>query len=427
MYIIVYKISGFSWPKKYVHTILWGLGMALSEAWLKSKHNKLNEKSEEKTDRDGMSVRVSPKGKITFQMRFRYEGKAARLDLGTYPLISLKEARVKVLEMRTKLEQGHDPRVIKKMEKQEIAQALTLEGLFTKWYHSYCITSKQAHDQIKRSFEIYAFKKLGMLPVDAISIHHWLEILEPLSKTKPSIAERLLVNTKQMLKWGMRRQLVERNVLSDINAKQDLQIKKNVADRVLSDIEIRYLLKALNGSRMAPKNKLFIKLCLCFGCRNGELRLSKKEHFDFDKRIWTVPPENHKIGKNTGKPILRPIIPEFEALIKEVLMLSGQGSYLFNNAGSSEPMGRSSPLSLPYNLMQWLRKNEGYEMEHWSIHDLRRTVRTNFSTIAPPHVAEIILGHKLPGEWLTYDKHDYLEEQADAYKLWWTKLESLSM
>jgi len=91
--------------------------MALTEAWLKSKHRKLCEKSEEKTDRDGMRVRVSPKGKITFQMRFRYEGKAARMDLGTYPLISLKEAREKALEMRAKLEQGYDPRIVKKIER----------------------------------------------------------------------------------------------------------------------------------------------------------------------------------------------------------------------------------------------------------------------------------------------------------------------
>jgi len=113
-------------------------------------------------------------------------------------------------------------------------------------------------------------------------------------------------------------------------------------------------------------------------------------------------------------------------LIKEAFDFSGSGEYLFNNADSDEPMGRSAPLPLPYNVMQWLRKNEGYEMAHWSLHDLRRTARTNLSTLTQPHVAEIILGHKLPGEWMTYDKHDYLEEQAEAYKKWWDRLQEIS-
>ncbi len=53
-------------------------------------------------------------GKITFQVRFRLEGKAARVDLGTYPLISLKDARKKTIEIRALIEQGIDPRVEKK-------------------------------------------------------------------------------------------------------------------------------------------------------------------------------------------------------------------------------------------------------------------------------------------------------------------------
>jgi len=400
--------------------------MALSEAWLKSKHKKPNEKVLEKGDRDGMSVRVSPKGKIVFQMRFRYAAKVARLDLGSYPLISLKQAREKTQEMRAKLEQGFDPRMVKKIEKKAIVEAESLKGLFAQWYRSYCMKNKKAHGEVKRSFELYVFEEIGMLPADKISVQQWLKVLESLVENgKPTVAAKILTNARQMLKWGVRRQMIEKNVLSDINAKEDLQVRRAVVNRVLSNEEIHYVLKAIDQSRMAPKNKLFIKLCLYFGCRNGELRLSKKEHFDFDKHVWTVPAANHKIGQKSGKPLLRPIIPEFEVLIKEALNLSGSSEYLFTNTGSDQPMGRSAPLPLPYNLMQWLRTNEGYEMAHWSLHDLRRTARTNFSTLTQPHVAEIILGHKLPGEWMTYDKHDYLEEQAGAYKKWWDRLEDI--
>ena len=78
--------------------------MPITETWLKANSGKPREKVEEKSDRDSLSARVSAKGKITFQIRFRFDGKGARIDLGSYPLISLKEAREKALEVRSLIE-----------------------------------------------------------------------------------------------------------------------------------------------------------------------------------------------------------------------------------------------------------------------------------------------------------------------------------
>ena len=44
------------------------------------------------------------------------------------------------------------------------------------------------------------------------------------------------------------------------------------------------------------------------------------------------------------------------------------------------------------------------------------------STIAQPHICEIMLGHALPKIWGTYDKHDYLDDQAVAYEEWLNRL-----
>jgi hypothetical protein len=63
--------------------------MAISDAWLKANNGKPRSTREEKADRDGFGVRVTPKGKITFQLRFRYDGRPCRLDLGTYSILRL--------------------------------------------------------------------------------------------------------------------------------------------------------------------------------------------------------------------------------------------------------------------------------------------------------------------------------------------------
>ncbi|WP_444891362.1 tyrosine-type recombinase/integrase [Microbulbifer sp. DLAB2-AA] len=396
--------------------------MALSDAWLKANSGKKIEKRFEKADRDGLSVRVTPQGKITFQLRYRYDGKAARVDLGSYPLMTLKNARSEGQRLKGKLEQGYDPRVVKQLEKQAILNADSLEELFLQWYHSYCKENKKGHHEILRSFQLYVFPAVGHLPAEEVTLHEWLALLEKRAQATPGIADRILTNAKQMLKWGVRRRLITSNPIANINATEDLRIKKGIGTRSLSPDEIRMMWQALEHSRMASKNKIFLKLCLFYGCRNGELRVSEKEHFDFEKRIWTVPPANHKMGKSTKKPLLRPITPEIEPLLKEAFLLSGESKHLFNNSGSDKPMGQGAPLALPYNLMQWLRRHRDYEMKHWSVHDLRKTARTNFSELTEPHIAEIMLGHKLPGQWQVYDHYDYLKEQAKTYTKWWAKL-----
>jgi integrase len=317
---------------------------------------------------------------------------------------------------------------VRRLEKQAIAKAPSLEALFRLWYEKYCSKQKVGHHEILRSFELYVFPTIGSLPGDKVTLHEWLGILEEQAEQRPAICERLLTNGKQMLKWCVKRKLLPTNVLVDIYAKEDFQVDDEEEEtRAFSDEEIRYFWLAMERSRMALKNKLFLKLCLFFGCRNGELRRAKKADFDFTNMVWTIPREHNKIRKKIRKPILRPIIPEVVPFIKQAFALSPNSEYAFTNTDSDEPMGRSATLALPYNIMQWLRRHLKYEMEHWSVQALRKTARTNFSTLTDhPHIAEIMLGHKLPKSWRVYDKHPYLEEQAIVYSAWWRRLVAMT-
>lgn len=70
--------------------------MAISDSYLKACLNKEREKVEEKSDRDGLWVRVSKKGAVTFFYRYRFLGKQDKMTLGSYPALSLKAAREEV-------------------------------------------------------------------------------------------------------------------------------------------------------------------------------------------------------------------------------------------------------------------------------------------------------------------------------------------
>jgi hypothetical protein len=75
--------------------------MAITETWLKANLKRERAKTLERADRDGLGARVSPKGKITFQLRYYFNGSkdAKRVDLGSYPLMSLKQAREETLKL----------------------------------------------------------------------------------------------------------------------------------------------------------------------------------------------------------------------------------------------------------------------------------------------------------------------------------------
>jgi len=81
----------------------------ITDTWLKGAKGKPLEKVEETADRDGLSVRISRKAKVVFQMRFSFDGKPCRLDLGAYPRMCLKAARDENERLRGLLEnEGRD-------------------------------------------------------------------------------------------------------------------------------------------------------------------------------------------------------------------------------------------------------------------------------------------------------------------------------
>ncbi|MEI7465108.1 MAG: Arm DNA-binding domain-containing protein [Burkholderiales bacterium] len=93
------------------------------DTWLKANNGKERAALKERGDREGLCVRITPKGKITFQIRYCYQGKPRQLNLGSYPLMSLKQARGEAQRLRAQHEQGHDPQIVRLLEKQTILKA----------------------------------------------------------------------------------------------------------------------------------------------------------------------------------------------------------------------------------------------------------------------------------------------------------------
>ncbi|CDH25326.1 tyrosine-type recombinase/integrase [Xenorhabdus bovienii] len=404
--------------------------MALTDSWLRSSSGKPQEKMITKSDRDGLSVRVTPKGKVIFQFRYRWDDKGDRIDIGTYPVTSLKDARDAVLFYRGELEQHRNPKIVKRVRKESALSAVTVERLIRNWWETVMDGTRVKADEILRSFEIYVFPKIGDLPHDEVTLHVWLSLIEDISKRIPSIGERVLTYSKKAHKWAVRRGITNMMPLSDVALNDlegktldvDIDLDTDIGGRTLSKEELMLLFQIIDAPDYNPRNALIIKLCLLFGCRIGELLKAKINDFDYEKNIWTIPPANHKTGRRTKKSIYRPIIPEAKELIEQAKKLNHDSEYLITLLSSGEPFALSSHTKIVDKLSKKMSEYFDHSYTSWSIHDLRRTMRTGISELTPPHVAEIMIGHKLPGVWQVYDKHTYLNEQREAYERWWDKL-----
>lgn len=393
--------------------------MSITDSYLRSVNGKPQEKITTKADRDGLSVRISPKGKVVFQFRYRWNGKAERLDIGSYPATSLKDARDLSLFYRGELEQHRNPKVVKRVKKQDAIQAQTVESLIRCWWEKSLKTKQVNANQILRSFELYLFPTIGILPHDEANIHVWLSVIEDLSKKVPSIADRILRYSKSAHKWGVRRGLIQLEPLLNLTG-QDIGVKANQDERILSDDELILLFKLIESPKFNKRNALLIKLSLLFGSRVGELLGAEMADFDFIKDVWTIPPDKHKTGNKSGKPIIRPLIPQAKSLIMQAFEISQSDRYIFSVSTGNRLI--ASGHSVMIRILNKTMSSYFDNYTTWSIHDLRKTMRTGISELTQPHVAEIMLGHKLPGVWQVYDKHTYLDEQREAYEKWWDKL-----
>lgn len=372
--------------------------MGLSDSWLRSVNGKPYSGKSEVTDADGLSVRVSPKGLITFQIRHMKDGKQVRRTLGRYPALSLKDARVLAADMKTSPE---------RYEKKPASP--TPQALFDEWFEKHVVRNCRPGTQTNYKYVFGAgMNRMPELPVDEITIDMWLSYFDAINQRSPGICYALIAGIKACFSWHVRRGRIQPPCMMALRS-SDIASKSKPGTRVLTVGEIGKIWRAIEASRACTSNKVVHLLCLVYGCRLSEARTVRHEDLDWDEMVWTVPAEISK----TGLPITRPISYIGEQLFRRAMLATDSDTYLM-------PGADKKPIEIHScnRLVMRLRANLG--LPHWRIHDTRRTISTRLSEMGVmPHVTETMLGHKLSGIMTVYNKHNWLAEQREAYEMWW--------
>lgn len=288
--------------------------MALSDTKLRNVHGKPYSGPAEITDGDGLSARITPFGTVSFQFRYRWNGKPVRLTVGRYPATSLRDARVIVGEMRALYTKGVNPKNYFASSDGE----LTLKECLNQWWEQYVSTLKPNTRTLYKSV-VYntMYTEFEDMPVANIPVSLWVRFFDKQEKLNGKKARVLLVQLRSVINWCVSRQLIPSCELMKLSVK-NIGKKPDVGGRVLTYSELARIWLALENSKIVTSNKVLHQLVMLWGPRISEMRLATMQEFNMDDLIWTTPSEHSKMGNV----IRRPIFDHVKPLIFKTLGLS---------------------------------------------------------------------------------------------------------
>lgn len=383
----------------------------LNDKKLRSLLNTPREKEIVIADGEGLSVRVSKSGVVSWVYAYRLGGRGARLErlrLGNYPDMSLKLAREKRDKCRAWLAEGKDPKHQLNLTTAETLQPVTVEDALKYWINEYATAHRANVERHKAQLEKHIYPYIGALPLSQCETRHWLECFDRMKKETPVAAGYVFQMCKQALKFCRVRRYAINNALDDLTI-PDVGSKQDKGDRSHTDDEIGQIWQASRQLKFKPYYSAMLRLLVVFGCRSQEVRLSTWSEWDLKKWVWTVPKEHSKGGAKIVRPIpegMRPFIEGLHHQHKDSGLLLGE-------------IKESSAVSA-WGRLVWKRLGH---VESWSLHDIRRTFATKLNDLGvAPHVVEQLLGHIMPGVMAVYNLSQYMPEKQEALNMWFERL-----
>ncbi len=344
-------------------------------------------------DGGGLTLQISKTGAASWLHRYMRQGQPVGLGLGGYPDVSLKLARSKAEECRRLLAEGKDPltekRAAKAAAKVQKAKGKTFDDCAAEYIADHKAEWKNPKhiQQWTNTLATYASPVIGKLPIGKIDTPDISRILNPIWIKKHETASRLRGRIESVIDWatahGMRKgdnPARWKGHLEHLLAKSTAETRADKHHPALPHADMPQFMQEL--ALQEGMSRWALEFLILTATRTSEVTGATHSEIDTDKKIWVIPKERMKAGKEHRIPLVDGAL----AVLEQVLPLSN-GSYIFPGGKSDKPLSNMA--------MAMLLRRMGYETV--TVHGFRSSFR-DFASELTTHdfrTAEEALAHKL--------------------------------
>src|SRR5680860_412475 len=281
-------------------------------------------------DGGGLFLLVAPSGGKWWRLKYRFGGKAKLLSLGTYPAVSLKDARAKRDALRAQLAAGIDPGQARKAEKATRGGANSFEAVAREWIGKYAPTWAESHStKVIWRLERDVFPWLGVRPVGSVTASELLAVLRRIeSRGALETAHRALRNSGQVFRYAIATGRAERDPAADLRGALPPVNTKHLA-AITDPKAVGALLRAIDGYQGSLVTRCAVRLAPLLFVRPGELRKAEWAEFDLETAEWNIPAVRMKVKKRQQAHLV-PLSSQAVSILRELHPLTGAGRYVLS-------------------------------------------------------------------------------------------------
>jgi integrase len=348
------------------------------------------------SDTAGFGLRVRKSGSRSWVFQYWHGGKARRMTLGPWPKVTAAQARAMVGPLAAEVALGRDPGEAKF----ESRAAKMTFGTVAERY----LAAKSKHLRPRSLVEVTRHLKVNAEPLHSISIEALhrrdvADLLTTLATSKGAVqANRTRASISAMMNWATKQGLAEANPAA-FTSKE----KETSRSRVLTESELAEIWRALPAGDYGA----IVRLLILTAQRREEIAGLRWREIDMKRGTITLPPARVKNAREHCIPMSEPV----KAIIAAIPKTDRDFVFGIREGG----------------FCGWTKSKERLDaklpkLEHWTLHDIRRTVATGMAEIGvAPHIIEATLnhasGHKA-GVAGIYNRSTYEPEKREALDKW---------
>lgn len=373
-------------------------------------------KARKLTDAGGLFLFIPPAGSKLWRLAYRFSGKQKTLALGSYPTVSLAEAREKRDAAKKLLAQDIDPGEQRKLDRIAAATAAdnTFEVIAAEWI-SKQVREGRSEKTMARNHRLAkaANRDLGKRPISQISAREVLDTLRKFeAQGKHETASRLKVFIAAVFRYAIATARAENDpTIALTGALTSPDPTPRAA--ILDPAAFGGLLRALDGYSGQPEVIAALRLMPLLYPRQSELRQAEWSEFDLDAALWIIPAGRMKMRREHRKPLPAQAV----AILRDLRKLTGNGALVFPGIGN-----RHRPIS--ENTINSALRRLGFAQNEVSSHGFRASASTllNESGLWTPDAVERELSH-LDGnaQRAAYARGSFWDERV-AMQAWWANV-----